>query len=202
MRSMVALLFALALTGCRCPPLVERWDTPEATLAQWQARLCRDDVKGEYGCFAAGYQRRFGGFEAYVIARGELLESNPGAAFVLRHADLADASAPAEYAPDGSHARIVLAARGESLAVEFECEAWVTVTYADGTSRAVRQLRAPAALVGAQDGRQWLAFAREPLDPARLADVRSVHVDPRWLISDLAGLAGAPTDLTMLRNTP
>jgi hypothetical protein len=199
MRPMLALLLALALPACACPSLVERWDTPEATLAQWQARLCRDDVQGEYGCFAASYQRAFRGFENYFAARAALLEQRPAAAFVLRHADLRGASAPTEYALDGSHARIVLDARGESLAIDFECEAWVTVTYADGSSRTVRQLVPPSALLLAQDGQQWLSFGRAVLDEARLREVRSVHVDPRWLISDLAGLAEGTSTL---RNAP
>ncbi len=206
MRLMLALLLAMVLAACSCPPLVERWDTPEETLAQWQARLCRDDVQGEYGCFAASYQRSFRGFENYFAARAELLEQRPTAAFLLRHADLSGAASPTEYATDGNHARIVLDARGESIVIEFECEAWVSVTYADGTSRTVRQNGAPAALVGALDGRQWLSFDRPVLDATRLAEVREVHVDPRWLIADLAGLAdgiaGSPTKTSSMRNTP
>jgi len=206
MRLMLALLLAIAIPACGCPPLIERWDTPEATLAQWQARLCRDDVVGEYGCFAATFQRSFGGFDAYFTARAELLEQRPTAAFVLQHADLTDASAPTEYATDGHHARIVLDARGESIAIDFECEAWVTVTYADGTSRTVRQRGPPAALVGALNGQQWLSFDRPVLDEQRLADVRAVRVDPRWLIANLAGLAdGMSTSQApspSLRNTP
>ncbi|HTE05639.1 MAG TPA: hypothetical protein VK824_05535 [Planctomycetota bacterium] len=201
---MLALLLAMALPACTCPELRERWDSPEETLAQWQARLCRDDVKGEYGCFATSYQKAFHGFENYFAARGALLAQRPAAAWVLQHADLSEHSSPTEYAEDGSHARIVLDAHGESLQIVFECEAWVTVTYADGSTASVRQLHPPAALLGAGQGRQWLAFDRPPVpDESRLPDVRALRVECRWLIADLAGLDPArPAPATALACQP
>jgi hypothetical protein len=189
----LVLLLALVPAGACCPPVVQRWDTPEATLANWQAHLCRDDVQAEYGCLAASFQARMRGFDNYYAARAQLLRDEPAAAWLLAHADLEDAAAPAVYAPDGRHARIELAARGETVAVDFECEAWVTVTYADGSTHVARQRGAPAALVGTGRGSQWIAFDRPPLDEQRLQEVRAIHVDPRWLIADLAGLAARST---------
>jgi hypothetical protein len=202
MRRFTALLpalacLALALPACGCPPLVPRWDTPEATLANWQANFCRDDVKGEYGCLAASFQDAIAGFPSYFAARARLLEEQPATAWVLAHADLDERVAPAIYEPDGQTAHLALEARGERVEIGFECEAWITVTYADGTTQLGRQRATPAALVGGDASRQWMSFERPPFDPARLADIRSVHVDARWLIADLAGLAGpAPADTT------
>jgi hypothetical protein len=205
MRLMLALLLAIALPACACPELRERWDTPEETLAQWQARLCRDDVQGEYRCFSTSFQHDNGAFDGYFTARAALLRDHPGTAFLLRHADLSDHAAPTRYATDGRSATIVLDAHGEQLAIDFQCEAWVTVTFADGSSASVRQGRAPAALLGAGSGRQWLTFDRPPVaDESRLADVRSLHVDGRWLISAISGLADPshPSTDNSLRNSP
>ena len=108
---------------------------------------------------------------------------------VVGCADLADASLPTEYSADGTAARVVLQARGESIAIAFECEAWVTVTYADGSAQTTRQRGPPARLLGVRGNQQWMSFDRPALDADRLADVRSIRVEARWLIADIEGLS-------------
>ena len=177
--------------GCACPPLLESYATPSETLATWQAHLCRDDPGGEYACLAASFQRAMAGFENYHAARAALLRERPVAAWMLEHADLRDHQSATSYSADGRSASVRLEARGETVFIRFEREAWVTLGHADGTSTTMRQTLPMDELLGSQAGRQWLLIEKPALSRDQLAAVRLVHVDSRWQIADLAGLADA-----------
>jgi hypothetical protein len=192
LRTAAPALLALAGAGCSCPPLVESYATPESTLATWQARLCRDDPVGEYRCLAASLQRRMGLYQNYHAARARLLDENPATAWLFERADLEEHVELTTYTPDGLAARVELSSRGEHVAVTFELEAWLTVTWADGAQQSLRQELPLAALLGSQGGRQWLAIQRPELPPERLAEVRALAVESRWKIADISGLAVHP----------
>ena len=181
------LLLLLLPAACACPTPVERWDTPQATLALWQARLCRDDPEGEYACLSRDFQKSFGGYQSYFAARTTLLEQNATAAWLFGHADLLDHVADISFDADGQHAAIVLTSGDNSLVVGFEREAWVSATWDDGHTVPARQ-RAPLDALVVQSAKgQWLRIDRPELtDPSHLSEVRFTN---RWLISDLAGLA-------------
>jgi hypothetical protein len=189
-----AVLPALAHVGaaCSCPPLVDDYNSPEKTLATWQSRLCRDDLVGEYACFAASFKDRIGGFPNYHAARAALLEQEPAAAWVFRRADLAEHVSRTEFSGDGLAARVELEAHGERIAVAFELETWLTLRWADGTEQSRRQELPLARLLGSQAGRQWLTIQRPELPPERVGDVRALGVETRWKIADISGLA-SPT---------
>src|SRR5262245_58989347 len=144
------VLAGLLLAGCRCPPLIEDYDTPHDTLATWQAHLCHDDPEGEYACLAASFQAAMGGFPNYYAARTALLEQRPVASWLLRHADLRDYEAETSYSADGRGAAVRLEARGETVWLRFEREAWVTIGFADGTSVTRRQIHPMDELLGSQ----------------------------------------------------
>ncbi len=197
LRLPIALL-VLPMLGCACPDLVEAPATPLETLGNWQAHLCRDDPQGEYGCLAASFQRAMGGFENYHAARRALLEQHPLTAWLLQRADLAQAVTETSYAPDGNAAWLLLEARGEPVLVRFEREAWVTLAFADGSRVVARQPRPMTELLPPQDSRpaarQAVLVEKPALTAEQWATVRSIHVDSRWQIADLAGLAaGAAT---------
>jgi hypothetical protein len=179
-------LLLLLPAACACPTPIERWDTPQATLALWQARLCHDDPQGEYACLSRDFQKSMGGYETYFAARTALLERDAVAAWLFRHADLEDHVRDVIFESDGCHAAIVLEAGDSSLVVSFEREAWVTATWDDGRSVIARQ-RVPLDTLIQRDGAsQWLRLDRpEFTDSAHLSEVR---VNGRWLISNLAGL--------------
>ena len=181
------VLLLLLPAACACPTPIERWDTPQATLALWQARLCHDDPEGEYACLSRGFQKSFGGYQSYFAARTALLQQNATAAWLFGHADLLDHVADISFDPDGQHAAIVLASGDNSLVVGFEREAWVSATWDDGHVETNRQ-RAPLdSLVVTSPKGQWLRVDRPELtDPHHLSELRFTG---RWLISDLAGLA-------------
>ena len=184
------LLFA----GCACPTPPARYDTPEATLRTWQSRLCADDPQGEYGCLAASMKRRLQqGFENYYAAREALLRDHPAAAWLFSRSDLDGRIVATSFSADGRYASVTLDARDELLDVVFEREAWVRLVRDDGSQQVARQERTLDQLVTARNGSQWLLVEKPPLtDPGRL---REVHLESRWLISDLAGLAGTNTNL-------
>ena len=187
-------LLLLLPAACTCPTPVERWDTPQATLDLWQARLCRDQSEGEYACLSRDFQKSFGGWENYFAARRALLERDPVAAWLLSHADLSEHVAGASFDPDGQHAALVLRSGDTSITVSFDREAWVTASWDDGHSVTARQRVPLDALVVLDDASagQWLSLERPPLsDAARLTEVRVAN---RWLIAGLTGLqaAGAP----------
>ena len=130
--AIVSALLAALCGACACPPLIEKYDTPQATLDLWQAHLCRDDVEGEYACLSLDFQRA-NGFQAYYAGREALLAREPTAAWLFKHADLHDHVVATNFTPDGRYASIVLSAgRDDSLSVLFEREAWVSVTWDDG----------------------------------------------------------------------
>lgn len=183
------LLLLLAAAGCRCPAPRESFETPLDTLATWQARLCRDDPQGEYACLARSFQLGLGGFETYYAARTALLEREPAAAWLFSRADLAEHVAATEFDPQGWHAALLLDAGDARLQVAFEREAFVTVTWDDGTRQTVRQRTAPAQLFvrDERSARQWLALERPDIPEPQ--HVREVRLELRWLIADLAGLA-------------
>jgi hypothetical protein len=181
------VVLALLLPACLCPTPVECWDTPQATLELWQARLCHDDVEGEYACFARSAQRAMGGFENYYTERARVLEERPAAAWLFRHADLADHIASASFDPDGRHAALVLQSGDEPILVSFEREAWITARWDDGRVETARHPAPPGTLVVHDAGRQWLLLERPELLDA--PGLREVCVSARWLISDLAGMA-------------
>jgi hypothetical protein len=188
---------ALASAACSCPPLVESYATPERTLASWQARLCRADLAGEYACLAASFQRRMGGFSTYHAARTALLDEQAAAAWLFERADLSDHVTLTQYTPDGLAAFLELEALGERVAVSFELETWLTLTWADGPPETLRQDAPLAKLLGSQLGRQWLTILRPELPPERLADVRALSIETRWKISDISGLVASPASGTM-----
>jgi hypothetical protein len=176
-------------SACACPPLDERYDSPMATLQTWQAHLCRDDAPGEYGCLAASFKRAMGGFENYHAGRAALLADQPLTAWLFMRADLEDQLVEQDFGADGRTAVLRLAARGETVSVIFEEEAWVTVTYADGSRESVRQPSDLSGLLGRQGDRQWAEYRLPSLTAERLGQVRSLFFESRWLIADLAGLA-------------
>jgi hypothetical protein len=191
------LLFAAA---CACPTPVERWDTPQATLALWQARLCHDDPEREYACLSCGFQKSFGGYQNYFAARTALLEQNATAAWLFGHADLLDHVRDVSFEADGQHAAIVLESGDSSLVVSFEREAWVTATWDDGRSVTARQRVPLDALVVNDGNQQWLRVDRPELtDTPHLGELR---VAGRWLISDLAGLAGLAAEGNTVESAP
>lgn len=187
--SRVLLLVPLA---CACPPERVSWQTPDETLATWQARFCRDDVQGEYACLSAAFQRAMQGFPSYHAARGALLEEHPVVARLLARADLAEHLVETSFDLDGRRAWQTFRVSGDELVIGYERETWITLEFRDGTTLAGRQDRPLAALLGVQFGRQWLDIARPELPPReRLAELHSLHVDERWKIADIAGLAPA-----------
>jgi hypothetical protein len=197
-RRALALAGLLLIAGCRCPDPVERWDTPHAALATWQARLCRDDPEGEYACLARSFQAGIGGYQSYYEARSALLEREPLAAWLFRRADLDKHVVSASFDPDGRHAALVLQAGEAHFTVGFEREAFVTVTWDDGRTQTARQHAAPTELlvVDERTRRQWLALEKpEIADPVH---VRELSFSARWMISDLAGMRLARDD----RKTP
>src|SRR5262249_27872228 len=115
--ALLASLLGLLLASCGCPPLIESYSSPQATLATWQPHLCRDDPQGEYGCFAASFKRSMGGFENYNAARSALLDRRPVAAWLLKRADLADYVTDSTCSADGRQAALTLQARGETIVV-------------------------------------------------------------------------------------
>jgi hypothetical protein len=188
-RAWPLVLLAAALAGCRCPDLVESWDTPQAALDTWQARLCRDDVEGEYACLARSFQLAINGFETYYPLRTDLLQRDPAAAWLFRRADLEEHVVSQSFDPDGRRAVLVLQAGDTQLAVSFEREAFVTVVWDDGRSETARQRARPDELLvrDERSRRQWLAIERPDItEPQR---VREVRFASRWLIADIAGLA-------------
>ena len=189
----------LLAAGCACPSPPTRYDTPVDTLRTWQARLCADDPQGEYACLAASMKRRLQqGFENYYAAREALLRDHPAAAWLFSRSDLDARIVATSFSADGLHASVTLDARDELLDVVFEREAWVRLVRDDGSQQLARQERAMGQLVTARNGSQWLLVEKPPLtDPDRL---REIHVESRWLISDLAGLAG--TDNTLPPGDP
>ena len=188
--AIVSALLAALCGACACPPLIEDYDTPQATLDLWQAHLCRDDAEGEYGCLSLDFQRSTNGFQGYYAGREDLLAREPTAAWLFKHADLHDHVVGTSLSPDGRFASIVLSAgRGDSLVVAFEREAWVTVTWDDGRRTVARQDSPLAPLVIRRGSAQWLALPRPELtDPDH---IREIRFSSRWLISDIAGLAAA-----------
>ena len=183
-----ALLAALC-AACACPPLIERYDSPQDTLDLWQAYLCRDDPEGEYGCLSLDFQRAMG-FQAYYAGREHLLASEPTAAWLFKHADLRDHVVQTTISDDGRRASIVLSAgRDDSVFVAFEREVWVSLTRDDGRKELARQGSPMAPLVIRQGSRQWLSLPRPELaDPEH---IREILFSSRWLISDIAGLASS-----------
>ena len=95
------------------------------------------------------------------------------------------------FTADGRGAALQLQARGETLLIRFEREAWVTLVFADGSTLTARQSQPMDELLQSQAGRQWLWFEKPALTREQLAAVRSVRLESRWEIADLAGLADA-----------
>ncbi|MHC4846747.1 MAG: hypothetical protein ACYTCU_11390 [Planctomycetota bacterium] len=183
----------LLSASCACPPLVESYETPRDALALWQARLCRDDVQGEYECLAASFQRAMQGYATYHVARTALLEEDPVAAWVFERADLDDAIIETGYGPDADTAWIVLGRGNGRLTVMFEREPYVTVRWADGSSQTRRQKLPLDRLFDWRKDTPWLGLERPPIPKDRLHELRAVLMEPRWKISDLAGLATGST---------
>jgi len=192
-RLLPCALGLLLSAACTCPPLIESYETPRDTLALWQARLCRDDVQGEYACMASSFQRSMQGFATYHVARKALLKDDPVAAWVFERADLDDAIIESGYGPDADTAWIVLGRGNNRLTVMFEREPYVTVRWADGSSQTRRQKTPLDKLFDRRDGRAWLGISQPPIPEDRLHELRALLVEPRWKISDLAGLATGST---------
>jgi hypothetical protein len=184
----LALACALLAGACRCPDLVERWDTPQDALATWQARLCRDDAEGEYACLSRSFQAGIGGYQSYYEASRALLEREPVAAWLFRRSDLAEHVTSASFDPDGRHAALVLEAGDAQFTVGFEREAFVTVTWDDGRTQTARQRAAPADLLAFDERarKQWLAIEKPEIGAP--GQVRELRFSARWMISDLAGM--------------
>jgi len=188
-RLLPCALGLLLSAACTCPPLVESYETPRETLALWQARLCRDDAQGEYACLAASFQRAMQGFQTYHVARAALVEEDPFAAWVFERADLDDAIIETGYGPDADSAWIVLGRGNDRLTVMFEREPYVTVRWADGSSQTRRQKLPLDKLFDRRKDYPWLGIERPPVPADRLHELRAVLLEPRWKISNLAGLA-------------
>jgi len=174
LRALAAALLVAA--GCSCPPLVESYTSPEDTLLAWQAHLCRDDAPGEYGCLSAGFQREMGGFPTYHAARTALLQAEPTTAWLFARADLLEHVTASARDDAQGRARLSLGSGDERVDVDFERESW-------------NQGQPLAALLGSQLGRQWLTILKPPLAPEQLAEVRGLHLEGRWKIAALSGLA-------------
>lgn len=189
---LATLLLAAVAGGCACPPLVERYDTPQATLDLWQAYLCRDDAEGEYACLSLDFQRSMGAFDGYYHGREDLLQREPTTAWLFKHANLDSHVVATNFTPDGQKASIVLSAGGEdSVLVAFEREAWVTVSWDDGRHEVARQAAPLPSLIQRDQAKRhtWMSLPRPELtDEPHIVDIR---YSARWLISDIAGLASS-----------
>lgn len=195
----IALVLALLLLGgCACPPLEVSYRSPEATLATWQAQLCREDLRGEFRCLSEGLQDAMGGWSTYVAVRRRLVEENELLVWLLSRADLDQALVPEDSWTEGRRARRVLARGDQRWTVGLVREPAVTVTLADG-----RQLfgfpRGPDGAPLLLDlslmqfgDRQVLELPRPVLTETERAAVRSVLVEDRWKIDHLEGLALTP----------
>lgn len=187
--ALLALLATAALAaGCGCPPLVEGYASPQDTLLAWQAHLCRDDAPGEYGCFAARFQRSLGGFENYHAARAALLEQQPTMAWLFARSDLLDYVEETQLDDEAGVATMRLRSGDRLIDIDFERETWLTLVWADGRRQAFNQGQPLSRLLGTQLGRQWLTIMKPPLTDEELPHVRSLSVEGRWKIADLAGL--------------
>src|SRR5262245_28580203 len=190
--SLRALAVALLLpAACSCPPLVESYASPQDTLLTWQARLCRDDAPGEYGCLSAGFQREMGGFPTYHAARTALLAAEPTTAWLFARADLLDHVSASERDDALGRARLSLGEGDERVDVDFERETWLTLDWDDGRHESFNQDQPLSALLGSQLGRQWLTILKPSLGPDEIARVRGLRLEGRWKIAALSGLAPA-----------
>ena len=190
--SLRALAVALLLpAACSCPPLVESYASPEDTLLTWQARLCRDDAPGEYGCLSAGFQREMGGFPTYHAARTALLSAEPTTAWLFARADLLDHVTASETDEALGRARLSLGEGDERVDVDFERESWLTLDWDDGRHESFNQGQPLPALLGSQLGRQWLTILKPELTPEQIARLRGLRLEGRWKIAALSGLAPA-----------
>jgi hypothetical protein len=187
-RRIACAIGLLLSAACTCPPLIESYETPRDTLALWQANLCRDDAQGEYGCLAASFQREMQGFATYHVARRALLKDDPLAAWVFERADLDDAIVETGFGPDADSAWIVLARGGVRLTVWFQREPYVTVRWADGSSQTLRQKLSFDELLDRRDGITRVGITRPNIPEDRLHELRSILIEARWKISNLAGL--------------
>ena len=190
--SLRALAVALLVpAACSCPPLVESYASPQDTLLTWQARLCRDDAPGEYGCLSAGFQRAMGGFPTYHAARTALLSAEPTTAWLFARADLLDHVTASETDEVAGRARLRLGEGEERVDVDFERETWLTLVWDDGRHESFNQGQPFSALLGSQLGRQWLTILKPALTPEQIARVRGLRLEGRWKIAALSGLAPA-----------
>jgi hypothetical protein len=191
--SLRALAVALLLpAACSCPPLVESYASPEDTLLTWQARLCRDDAPGEYGCLSAGFQREMGGFPTYHAARTALLSAEPTTAWLFARADLLDQVTASSEDEALGRARLSLGEGDERVDVDFERETWLTLDWDDGRHESFNQDQPLSALLGSQLGRQWLTILKPALTPEQIARVRGLKLEGRWKIAALSGLGPGP----------
>jgi hypothetical protein len=184
----VPLCATLLLSACGCPPLVEGYASPDQTLLAWQAHLCRDDAQGEYGCLAASFQRAMGGFQQYHAARAALLEQQPAMAWLFARSDLLEHIASRQLDDAAGTARVNLRSGDDEIEIGFERETWLTLVWADGRRESFNQEQPLSVLLGSQLGRQWLTILKPPLTPNQLGAVRSLSVEGRWKIADIAGL--------------
>jgi len=189
-----ALVLALMPLGaCACPPVVERYDGPEATLATWQSQLCHDDVAGEYRCLSTDLKRRLGNFSAYWTARDLMLDDQPLLRSALRAIDLVDHIEQRRQDDVSGYAELTLDVYGETTLIGFRRETLLLVELERGPPLVARSDESLAGLYQAVGGRRWIELSgtRLELTPEQLAGARSILLEHRWTIDAIEGLTGA-----------
>lgn len=192
-RVLIGLVLALGSVSCLCPARRLDYDSPEAVLASWQSQLCHaesaDDMRLEYRCLAASLKTRIRGFETYVAARRNLLDSNPLAAnLLLKYGDLGARADERIERPDG---RVSLLFREgtASFALSFERETWLIGEYDDGRPPLTTRLDGSLAELLVQNGSDlWLSLQRTRLGEDERLHLKSVDLERRWKISSVDGL--------------
>lgn len=186
----VVIPLLLASAGCACPPLVESYASPEATLATWQAMLCRNDVDGEYRCLSAGFKQRMGNFQTYWSQRNAWVSEEPLVARLLARSDLQDAIASRSHDEAAGEATLELGVGDRRTRLAFVRETTILIERSDGPP-VVSSSRVPLArLLQRRGGRAWidldavgLALSGAPPD-----GLLAVRIEQRWKLDGVDGL--------------
>jgi hypothetical protein len=191
---LLALALALLLTAaCSCPPVVERYDSPESTLGTWQAQLCQDEAKGEYRCLSADFKSRMGNFSAYWTARRMLFDEEPLLRFALEHADLDEHVTDRWIDEETGTAQLSFEVRGHATSVGFRRETFLKVELDDGPPAVGRSGKPIAGLIGTHGQRSWIELTGTRLDltDEQIQSATAILLEHRWKIDAIEGLMGA-----------
>jgi hypothetical protein len=173
--------------------VLERYDSPEATLGTWQAHLCQDDAKGEYRCLSADFKSRMGNFSAYWTARRVLFDEEPLLRFALENADLDEHVTDRWIDEDAGTAQLSFEVRGHATSVGFRRETFLRVELEHGPPVVGRSDKPLAGLVGTHGTRRWIELTGTRLDltDQQLQATRAILLEQRWKIDAIEGLMGA-----------